>query len=201
MTVRKHGSSLQSNVRRAVISLRARRIGLMMLLITAFIACAQNFGLADTSAQNAAHPVTTGVVVVVASDRTAYSSGDAIRIRVGLKNSSSSDAQLGVYSPWYATKLIIHDANGNLVSPAKDADTRSYSKQYVTVVKPGQTYVPTWDGNEWWDIGRWGYDLEKPSSYTIEATPAELMSFVQTGETFVPDLVTPRSNSITITIK
>lgn len=126
--------------------------------------------LADTSA-----PVIRNDIAAINLQTSApsYSIGQAVLIRVGIKNISTEAYAFNNGSPWLIAVLLVKDEAGNRVAPVAERDSTSpFSAQGYSprVVQPGQTMWLFWESNDWSEISHWGFKLG-PGTYTISAIP------------------------------
>jgi hypothetical protein len=131
--------------------------------------------------------------LTIETDRSIYHVGDSITVKVSLTNLSNSPVPVVPLPPWYIAHLIITTQGGRVVTPVRSPGAGSVDMQ-ARRLKPHETVVWSWTGQEWSSLRLWGYELNQPGHYSIVGVPQV------TGPAVEPDYKSVRSNRINITV-
>lgn len=112
------------------------------------------------------------------SDKPTYHTRDVIRLRVTATNLTDEVLRVIYYPPWVLCWLIVKDSEGNVIEQERPQWGARGSFASFTV-KPRASTVLTysaedrtslgWTDIEWTEIDKWGYTLDHPGTYTIQA--------------------------------
>jgi hypothetical protein len=133
------------------------------------------------------------IFLQIETDRSTYSVGDPIRVRLKLKNRSE-------YPLYYErglnyilmADLRLHDANGQEVLRAVHRVRGEGSGPRVALPGGAERQIMHWldvPDPEWLNLRDWGYELRAPGTYTISGFPI-----------VIPRDSAERSNRVQITI-
>jgi hypothetical protein len=145
------------------------------------------------------------VALKIESNRTTYRAGDAIEVRLTLRNGSAipADYVAGAARQLAALRVLddkgqevkrtvlpeVFVGGGSNISIAPEKHIRGYTR-----LNPhAEVLLRTKSGQEWINLREWGYDLQVPGIYTIVGLPTIR------GPKLTPDS-TLRSNKVMITI-
>jgi hypothetical protein len=144
------------------------------------------------------------VALKIESKRTTYRVGDAIGVRLKLRNGSGIPADYVAGAARQLADLRVLDdkgqevrrtllpevfVGGNYISIAPEKHIRGYTR----LNPQAEVLLRTKSGQDWIDLRAWGYDLQDPGIYTIVGLPTIR------GPKLTPDS-TLRSNKVVITI-
>jgi len=147
---------------------------------------------ADTAAGGRS---TADVSLVIEAKSGSYHVGDPVLIRVGLTNTSATPITLDDETPWGGSVLLVTDGTGAPIAPVSHKDATAAAQVRTISIDPKQTVWLTWDSKDYWPIDHWGYNLDKPGTYTIIGLPSVV------GPNLTVDGTTLRSNSLTFKIE
>jgi len=151
------------------------------------------------------------IQVELASSQSTYRINDPIMISVTFRNASAEDWQVITAPPTWLVRLVVFDANGNRMTqrPAQNVPGGPFQPIYVDH-PPGSVWRLIWrprvagpSAVSEFDLRAWGYYLDSPGIYRIQAIPTvrgQRTSRKGVVERFASDGVTINSNTIQITI-
>jgi hypothetical protein len=145
-------------------------------------------------------PAQEGVTVRIEVDRGSYRAGDAINVRLTLRNTSDRPVAVPSFDDPNLVSFNLRDAAGHEVK-ALSGEAGSLALS-ATSLKPGQELTLTSaEGKEWWNLRDWGFELRVPGSYTVEGTPVVSGSRPKSGPRRAPEDAVVRSNRASFQIE
>lgn len=134
--------------------------GILVLLGTALTA------LADT------WPERHDVMAIALQVQSAVPTARQVRLMVQLTNESRQPYRIIYTLPWYMVDVTVKDDRGERIPPVTSPrGGRIWFENHIDL-KAGQTQIlRAPDHSEWLDLSDWGYRINKPGRYTIEAAP------------------------------
>jgi hypothetical protein len=144
------------------------------------------------------------------TDKTVYRAGEAIAVRLSIRNTTGSEYGVRIMPPWLLSNLLILDAREQTVPPSvtpSHPGFRGDAKAWGLM--PGKLEVPgyyaldnTATFHEWTPIAFWGYQLVRPGFYTIVAIPYLLDAWAITsrGPEYLKGPSAPRSAPVRIQV-
>ena len=130
----------------------------------------------------------------IETDRTTYRVGDAISVRLTVRNVSGSPVRFVHTPPVSQVRLRVLDSDGHEVTPTSEPVLQVGRSGRPVTLDPGKAQVLAWLGHEWLNLRDWGYELRIPGHYTLVGLPAV------GGVELTPDLQTIRSNRANFTV-
>jgi hypothetical protein len=138
---------------------------------------------------------TGDVSLVIEAQKGSYHVGDPVVIRVGLTNTSATPITLDEETPWGGSVLLITDGSGAPIATVAHKDSATPAQAHTISIDPKQTVWLSWNSKDFWPLDHWGYQLDKPGTYTIIGLPSVV------GPNLTVDGSTLRSNTLTIRIE
>jgi|GEM_PF-4163761 len=136
------------------------------------------FGVSSTVLADAGSTIAPGYVVTpnlirlsMKTNAQVYRLGEPIKVRIEIRNISPYDLLIFGGSPWFRAALRVTDAAGKAVpqSHIHVGDNFHYLDNWD--LAPGTSTVLQWKGQEWSDIGNFGFELTTPGEFAISAVP------------------------------
>jgi len=148
---------------------------LAVIIATVFIA-ARSYSVADEVGKElpqANWMALQGHIDIRSSSATV---GTDVPIRITLRNSGPVPMKLHLGSPWsnYSTVLWITNADGSVFKQNANSSLADSLGTERFILKPGESFVLSWNRNAWSGLSNWGYRIDKPGSYTIHVRPHAL---------------------------
>jgi hypothetical protein len=152
-------------------------------VVFATVASSSLFATAIGAPESDSMPVRSGVIrIELESSKPSYQAGEPILIRVLMTN-LTSEAYNAIWSaPWELCTLIVLNSARQPVPSThypwgtrrSMADVYQFPPHATVPARYGSWYAGLPDSHrafEWTDIGKWGYHLSEPGTYTLIALP------------------------------
>jgi len=120
----------------------------------------------------------------LSSTQNTYRVGEAVLLRIQVRNASSGAVSVADISPWFAVKIDVSRDGATLVQPSSDHLPYSPKSPSATRLPPGHLYTYHFGDSQSNPLGAyplsdWGYGPLPAGRYTIAAIPVQVAAIEQ----------------------
>ncbi len=171
------------------LSMTAASCGKVLCLVAVSFTLASNL-----PAQASTRLTASKVTVHLEADRPSYHSGQAIKVRLTLKNRSATPVRMLNGPTTTLAQIRVVDADGQEVRRHRLQEMGMMGGPMLQLEPGAQRVLKGPHRDEWLNLMDWGYDLQEPGRYTIVGL---LGTFAPVGSSHERSI---RSNEVAITI-
>jgi hypothetical protein len=144
---------------------QAHGLNQVVILVLSVLACASDIQAQTITARTPWYNP-RDVRLDIETRRSTYRIGDSIDVRLTLRNTSDHPVIVPGASTNTVISLRVLDIHGREVKPT-GAPAMGEASGLATLEAQQKVVLYSQYGQEWINLGEWGYELARPGSYTI----------------------------------